>query len=63
MAKKGADEKIKFVVHPVSTELKRDLRKQGFKIVDASFAPKGADILDPHEKKPAKHSGGSGDKK
>ena len=53
--------KVKFVVHPVSPELKEELRNQGFKIVDARFAPKGEEVFNPHEK-PKAASGGK-DKK
>lgn len=46
--------KVKYVVHPVSPELKAKIRGEGFKIVDARFAPKGEQVLDPHAKpKPA----------
>lgn len=42
--------KVKYVVHPVSPELKVQLREQGFKILDARFAPKDEEVLNPHEK-------------
>lgn len=32
---------IRYEKHPVSPERKAELRKQGFKIIDARFAPKG----------------------
>lgn len=34
--------KIKYEPHPVSAERKAELRAEGFKIVDARFAPKEA---------------------
>lgn len=33
--------KIAYVKHPVSDELKAEIIKQGYKIIDAQFAPKG----------------------
>ena len=33
--------KIAYEPHPVSLERKAELRAQGFKIIDARFAPKG----------------------
>jgi hypothetical protein len=33
--------KIHYEPHPVSAERKAELRGQGFKIIDARFAPKG----------------------
>lgn len=45
--------KIAYEKHPVAPERKRQLRAQGFKIVDARFAPpKGAEPKAP-EPKPA----------
>ena len=35
---------IAYVKHPVSAEEKAQIRKQGYRIVDAKFAPKGAPI-------------------
>lgn len=32
-------DKIAYEVHPVSPERKKELRKQGYKILDAKFAP------------------------
>ena len=32
-------EKIKYVKHPVTAEKKAELRKQGYKIIDARFDP------------------------
>lgn len=41
--------------HPVSPERKAELRKQGFKIVDARFAPEGfCDALQQQEEVEAK---------
>lgn len=37
--------------HPVSPERKEELRKQGFKIIDARFAPEGFKP-EPAEEKP-----------
>lgn len=37
-----ADAKIIYEPHPVSPERKAELRAQGFKIIDAAFAPEGA---------------------
>ena len=34
-------QKIAYETHPVSPERKRDLRDQGYKIIDAQFAPEG----------------------
>ncbi|MCW8158979.1 hypothetical protein D7243_22695 [Stutzerimonas stutzeri] len=36
-----SEQKIKYVQHPVSPEQKAELRAQGFKIIDARFAPPG----------------------
>lgn len=35
------EQKIAYEPHPVSPERKAELRKQGFKIIDARFAPAG----------------------
>lgn len=49
--------KIKYVVHPVTADQKQEIRNQGFKIVDARFAPKGEEVYNPNEKKkPARGS-------
>lgn len=37
-----ADAKIIYEPHPVSPERKAELRAQGFKIIDAAFAPEDA---------------------
>lgn len=42
------EQKIAYVVHPVSAKLKQSLRENGMKIVDAGFAPDGAKIINPH---------------
>lgn len=34
-----AKQKIKYEPHPVSPERKQELRDQGFRIIDARFAP------------------------
>ncbi|HWK70029.1 MAG TPA: HeH/LEM domain-containing protein [Burkholderiaceae bacterium] len=34
------EQKIAYELHPVSPERKADLRAQGYKIIDARFAPK-----------------------
>lgn len=39
--------KIAYVKHPVSREQKQAIRAEGFTIVDARFAPKDAEIIDP----------------
>ena len=39
------ERKIKYLAHPVSTEKKRKLQKEGYKILDIRFKPKS-------EKKP-----------
>lgn len=52
MSKKKA-----YVVHPITAEQKAELVGKGMKIVDAKFAPKGADIIDlsePVKRQPAK---------
>lgn len=33
--------KVKYIKHPVSPEEKEKIRSQGFKIIDAKFAPEG----------------------
>ncbi len=37
---------IKYEPHPVTAERKKELRSQGFKIVDARFAPAEAKPVD-----------------
>ena len=36
-----SEQKIAYVEHPVTPERKAELRAQGFKIIDARFAPPG----------------------
>ena len=36
-----SDEKIKYLKHPVSAADKKKWREQGYKIIDARFAPEG----------------------
>ncbi|WP_299945344.1 hypothetical protein [uncultured Ruegeria sp.] len=38
--------KLAYVKHPITTEQKKALRGDGFKIIDARFAPEGAEIID-----------------
>lgn len=45
------EQKIAYVVHPVSAKMKQSLRENGMKIVDARFAPEGAKIINPHKKR------------
>lgn len=42
-----ADAKIIYEPHPVSPERKAEPRAQGFKIIDAAFAPEGAAEVEP----------------
>lgn len=39
-----AKEKIAYTIHPVSSELKAELRGKGFIIIDAKYAGKGDEI-------------------
>lgn len=50
------EQKVIFEPHPVSAERKAELRKQGFKIIDAKFAP--ADYEHPDAKPKAKPARG-----
>lgn len=43
-----SEQKIAYVEHPVSPERKAELRAQGFKIIDARFAPPG-EIVEPQD--------------
>lgn len=57
MAKKIVLDKTAFVVHPVLPELKAKLNSEGFKIIDAQFAPEGEEIVGndaPKAEKPKK---------
>lgn len=45
------EQKIAYVVHPVSAKMKQSLRENGMKIVDARFAPADAKIINPHKKR------------
>lgn len=46
--------KIKYEPHPVSAERKKALRDEGYKIIDARFAPKGEIIEDETQLKPVR---------
>lgn len=49
-----ADAKIIYEPHPVSPERKAELRAQGFKIIDAAFAPEdAAEVAKPAPVEPA----------
>ena len=52
-----ADEKIIYEPHPVSAERKAELRAQGYKIIDAVFAPADAKKPEPVAAKPAPVAG------
>lgn len=41
---------IRYEPHPVAPERKAELRKQGFKIIDARFAPPG-EVVEPPDAK------------
>lgn len=45
---------VVFVVHPVTPEQKAKFRKAGAKVVDALFAPAGAEVYDADGKKLSK---------
>jgi hypothetical protein len=45
------EQKIAYVVHPVSAKVKQSLRENGMKIIDARFAPEDAKIINPHKKR------------
>lgn len=45
------EREIAYVVHPVSQKLKEQLRADGFKIIDARFAPEDAKVINPHKKR------------
>lgn len=49
-------EKIIYEPHPVTPERKKQLRDQGYKIIDAQFEPKDADkpAKEPKTDKPSK---------
>lgn len=47
-----SEQKIAYVEHPVTPERKAELRKQGFKIIDARFAPPGEAVEPPDAKQP-----------
>jgi len=58
------EQKIAYVVHPVSAKMKQSLRENGMKIVDARFAPEDAKIINPHlkrEKAPRQQLQATGD--
>lgn len=50
--------KIHYEVHPVTLERKAELRKQGFKIIDARFKPVDVEQEDGKDGKGAKASKG-----
>lgn len=39
-------DKIIYAVHPVAPEVKKEVNAQGFKLLDARFAPEGERIMD-----------------
>ncbi len=45
---------IKYVKHPVSPELKQELRAKGYKILDERFKPEGYQDPDEAQDKPKK---------
>lgn len=51
-------DKIAYVVHPVTSDQKKELRQKGFKILDARFAPEGEDTIDLNPKA-SKSAGGA----
>ena len=38
--------KTAYIVHPITPEQKQEIRKEGFKIIDARFAPEGEEVID-----------------
>lgn len=42
---------VKYVVMPISISQKKEYHRQGFRVVDARFAPAGADVDSPAEAK------------
>lgn len=46
-------QKIKYEPHPVSPERKKELREQGFRIIDARFKPSDADAENAPSSEPA----------
>ncbi|WP_353338576.1 hypothetical protein [Pelagimonas sp. KU-00592-HH] len=44
------DRKIAYVKHPITTAQKKEICAKGLRIIDARFAPEGADIIDPNAK-------------
>lgn len=46
-----SEQKIKYEPHPVTPERKAELRAQGFKIIDARFAPPG-EVVEPQDDAP-----------
>ena len=45
------NQSVFFEPHPVSPERKAELRAQGFKIIDARFAPPG-EVVEPQDEAP-----------
>lgn len=43
-----SEQNIKYEPHPVTPERKAELRAQGFKIIDARFAPPG-EVVEPQD--------------
>ena len=50
-------EKIIYEPHPVTPERKAELRAQGYKIIDAQFAPDDHDAEEPKRGRKPKQSG------
>jgi hypothetical protein len=48
----SADEKIIYEPHPVTPERKKELRQQGYTIIDAIFAPEGVKVGGAENKDP-----------
>lgn len=48
-----SEQKIKYEPHPVTPERKAELRAQGFKIIDARFAPPG-EVVEPQDEAPSR---------
>lgn len=45
---------VKYVVMPIPVEQKKEYHRQGFRVIDARFAPADAVIEEPAEEKPAR---------
>lgn len=46
---------IKYVPMPIAIEQKREYNRQGFRVVDARFAPEGAMVESTKEETPRRH--------